>query len=247
MEFGTFIECFESVRFDGRRREALFRDLLSTTPNLSALREGELSILGWAIAERQETFALQLVDRGVAFTGTVGGDSVVAAAAGFGCIRLARAMLERGGRFDGDAHKLVQRLLDRHGAVSGAEPSPDLPELVKRLVTQPNVAPGGRPLIVCALDVESARVLLEMGADPDVPSALEADRGNTALHRAAALGLSSLVDVLVAAGAKKTIVNRDGKTAAMLAFEARHLSIAARLGRAPPRKRSASGKVSQAA
>ena len=85
-----------------------------------------------------------------------------------------------------------------------------------------------RPLGTAAFarDLESARVLLDAGADPN-----GGEEGSTALLTAAANGDEELVRLLLERGADRQASLPDGRTAADLAREGGHDAVAALLPR----------------
>ena len=84
-----------------------------------------------------------------------------------------------------------------------------------------------RPLGTAAFsgDLESARVLLDAGADPNGTGVGE----GAPLHSAARSGNAALVRLLLERGADTRLALPDGRTAAQLAREAAHLETAALL------------------
>jgi ankyrin repeat protein len=82
---------------------------------------------------------------------------------------------------------------------------------------------------VAARNVESVRLLLERGADPNARQQV----GYTPLMGAAGSGIDELVSLLLARGADPSAVSEDGKTASSIALEHGHGALAERLA-APP-------------
>ncbi len=78
---------------------------------------------------------------------------------------------------------------------------------------------------VAARNVESVKMLLEKGADPNARQQV----GYTPLMGAAAAGIDELVAMLIARGADPSAVNDEGKTAAAIAREHNHAALADRL------------------
>ena len=76
-------------------------------------------------------------------------------------------------------------------------------------------------------DTEAATLLLRGGADVFASG----ERGDTALHRAAAFGNKGLVEILLTFGALRSSKNDDGHTPYDLAVLGGHQDIATALGR----------------
>jgi ankyrin repeat protein len=92
---------------------------------------------------------------------------------------------------------------------------------------------GGTPLLVAAASDEpgAARALLENGADVNrqVPADAEYEAGYTALMFAAENGSEEIVEMLLSAGADRTMRDAEGLTAADIAASRDYLSLADRL------------------
>jgi ankyrin repeat protein len=84
---------------------------------------------------------------------------------------------------------------------------------------------------VAARNIESVRLLLDAGADPNARQQV----GYTPLMGAASAGRGDLVDLLLRHGADVAAVSEDGKTASDVAREHEHLDLASRLAPAPSR------------
>lgn len=104
--------------------------------------------------------------------------------------------------------KVVRLLLDRGADVNAAARNP------QRVAPLHAAVAGPTPDIV--------EILLEAGADPNARQ--ESDY--TALHEAASKGLDRIVRLLIAHGASKTAVNREGQTPYDLARQKGHQAMA---------------------
>jgi len=72
---------------------------------------------------------------------------------------------------------------------------------------------------------DAVRVLLDRGAAIDAPN----KTGFTALHHAAEAGSGEVVDLLLASGANRTLVNQNGERAAAVARRNGYAALAARI------------------
>jgi hypothetical protein len=238
MTFQEFIEAYEED-YDTAKREALVAKLLAATTDVSTLRTDDgTSALGWAIDNYASELAIALVERNVAldepvnsppFAGSTSRERLAPlyAASVKRLVRLVHVMLAKGADAGEHADRIVTNLLENRTLID--EEHSALTDVLRRLVKDANKAPHGRPLLCTAANIVGARTLLELGADPNIVSKYEYDDGMTPLHQAAAKGYDGVVDVLLAAGARKDALDRNKKTPAMLAMKERHVLIAAKL------------------
>ena len=75
-------------------------------------------------------------------------------------------------------------------------------------------------------DVETVKLLLESGADPNARQ----EQGFAPLHDAAANGNAALVELLLKYGARTDAKTDDGKTAGDMAADRGHKELAEKLG-----------------
>lgn len=75
---------------------------------------------------------------------------------------------------------------------------------------------------VAGRNAECVQAILDAGADPDAPQQV----GYTPLMGAASAGREDIVDLLLARGADRSLRSEDGKTAASVAAEHGHASLA---------------------
>lgn len=228
MDFTHFVEKYEET-YAPIEQQALIDQLFAATSDVKTLRNGDESALAWAIRRYREDVAITLVKGGAALDEPVGGKSLLYAAADQGMPRLVRAVLDSGVSAADDALRIVGKLLARQDRGKSDDDLSASTDVLRRLIRDANAAPNGCPLIADTRSARGARILIELGADPSAISTYEYHYGKSALHRAAEQGDLEVVDILLRAGAKPNVLDKNKKTAAKLAMTAGHAVVAARI------------------